>query len=116
MLDIECFSWLNRALESDMAPVLIIATNRGITKIRGTEYRRCCGCGGVGCTSFFYLCAFWVCVHVRWLCACVLGHGVAAIACADVSGLPVLKCGQCYCVVVWNACVTCVFQPPRHPH
>lgn len=32
MLDIECFSYLNRALESDMAPVLIIATNRGITK------------------------------------------------------------------------------------
>ena len=28
MLDIECFSWLNRALESDLAPVLIIATNR----------------------------------------------------------------------------------------
>ena len=27
MLDIECFSWLNRALESDLAPVLIIATN-----------------------------------------------------------------------------------------
>ena len=39
MLDLECFSWLNRALESDMAPVLIIATNRGITKIRGTPYR-----------------------------------------------------------------------------
>merc|ERR1719488_12639 len=39
MLDIECFSWLNRALESDMAPVLIIATNRGITKIRGTRYK-----------------------------------------------------------------------------
>lgn len=39
MLDIECFSWLNRALESDLSPVLIIATNRGITKIRGTEYR-----------------------------------------------------------------------------
>lgn len=32
MLDIECFSFLNRALESDMAPILIIATNRGITK------------------------------------------------------------------------------------
>merc|ERR1712072_1155509 len=30
MLDIECFSWLNRALESDLSPVLIIATNRGI--------------------------------------------------------------------------------------
>ena len=39
MLDIECFSWLNRALESDLAPVLVIATNRGISKIRGTEYK-----------------------------------------------------------------------------
>jgi RuvB-like protein 2 len=39
MLDIECFSWLNRALESDLAPVLIVATNRGITTIRGTHYR-----------------------------------------------------------------------------
>eukprot|EP00611_Tribonema_gayanum_P023484 TRINITY_DN4950_c0_g1_i2.p1 TRINITY_DN4950_c0_g1~~TRINITY_DN4950_c0_g1_i2.p1 ORF type:complete len:494 (+),score=184.27 TRINITY_DN4950_c0_g1_i2:125-1606(+) len=39
MLDIECFSWLNRALETDLAPVLIIATNRGIVKIRGTNYR-----------------------------------------------------------------------------
>jgi len=39
MLDIECFSWLNRALESDLAPVLIIATNRGISKIRGTNYK-----------------------------------------------------------------------------
>ncbi|MCP4254448.1 MAG: hypothetical protein GY775_13785 [Candidatus Scalindua sp.] len=39
MLDIECFSWLNRALETDLAPVLIIATNRGIVKIRGTQYK-----------------------------------------------------------------------------
>lgn len=39
MLDIECFSFLNRALENDMAPILVVATNRGITKIRGTEYR-----------------------------------------------------------------------------
>lgn len=39
MLDIECFSFLNRALESDMAPILIMATNRGITKIRGTSYK-----------------------------------------------------------------------------
>ena len=30
---------LNRALETDLAPVLIIATNRGITNIRGTEYK-----------------------------------------------------------------------------
>ncbi|XP_046322284.1 ruvB-like 2 isoform X2 [Marmota monax] len=33
MLDIESFSFLNRALESDMAPVLIMATNRGITRV-----------------------------------------------------------------------------------
>ncbi|CAH0548738.1 unnamed protein product, partial [Brassicogethes aeneus] len=38
MLDIECFSFLNRALENDMSPIVIMATNRGITKIRGTNY------------------------------------------------------------------------------
>merc|ERR1712179_472650 len=38
MLDIECFSFLNRALESDMAPIVIMASNKGITKIRGTDY------------------------------------------------------------------------------
>ena len=40
MLDMECFSFLNRALEDDMAPVVVMATNRGITKIRGTQYTR----------------------------------------------------------------------------
>ena len=39
MLDIECFSFLNRAFESDQAPIVIMATNRGITKIRGTNYQ-----------------------------------------------------------------------------
>ena len=39
MLDIECFSFLNRALEQEMAPVVVVATNRGITKIRGTTYK-----------------------------------------------------------------------------
>ena len=39
LLDMECFSFLNRALESDMAPILVIATNRGIAKIRGTNYQ-----------------------------------------------------------------------------
>ena len=38
MLDMECFSFLNRAMEDDMAPVVVMATNRGITKIRGTSY------------------------------------------------------------------------------
>jgi RuvB-like protein 2 len=39
MLDMECFSFLNRALESDMAPLLIMASNRGLSRIRGTQYR-----------------------------------------------------------------------------
>jgi len=39
MLDIECFSFLNRALEHDLAPILIMASNRGITTIRGTNYK-----------------------------------------------------------------------------
>jgi RuvB-like protein 2 len=39
MLDIECFSFLNRALESELAPLLILATNRGVTTIRGTDYK-----------------------------------------------------------------------------
>ncbi|TPX33379.1 hypothetical protein SmJEL517_g03762 [Synchytrium microbalum] len=38
MLDIECFSFLNRALEDDMSPIVIMASNRGITRIRGTKY------------------------------------------------------------------------------
>ncbi|OAY65966.1 RuvB-like protein 1 [Ananas comosus] len=33
MLDIECFSYLNRALESSLAPIVIFATNRGICNI-----------------------------------------------------------------------------------
>eukprot|EP00798_Chlamydomonas_sp_ICE-L_P024335 gene24335-9951_t len=32
MLDIECFTFLNRALESSLAPIVIFATNRGICK------------------------------------------------------------------------------------
>merc|ERR1719207_436361 len=39
MLDIECFSFLNRALEAESSPVVIMATNRGITNIRGTDYK-----------------------------------------------------------------------------
>ena len=39
MLDIECFSFLNRALESETSPVVVMATNRGITTIRGTDYK-----------------------------------------------------------------------------
>ena len=37
MLDIECFTYLNRALESSLSPIVIFATNRGMCTIRGTE-------------------------------------------------------------------------------
>jgi RuvB-like protein 1 len=37
MLDIECFTYLNRALESPIAPIVILASNRGNTVIRGTD-------------------------------------------------------------------------------
>lgn len=36
MLDIECFTYLNRALESTISPIVILASNRGQTTIRGT--------------------------------------------------------------------------------
>lgn len=37
MLDIECFTYLHRALESTISPIVIFATNRGNCTIRGTE-------------------------------------------------------------------------------
>jgi RuvB-like protein 2 len=39
LFDIECFSFINRALEDELAPVVIMASNRGSTTIRGTNYR-----------------------------------------------------------------------------
>lgn len=37
MLDIECFTYLNRALESTLAPIVVFATNRGVCKVKGTD-------------------------------------------------------------------------------
>ncbi|KAJ1663951.1 RuvB ATP-dependent DNA helicase pontin [Coemansia sp. RSA 1694] len=37
MLDIECFTYLNRALESNISPIVVLASNRGLCTIRGTE-------------------------------------------------------------------------------
>ncbi|KAI0999578.1 RuvB-like helicase 2 [Podosphaera aphanis] len=39
MLDIECFSYINRALEDELAPIVIMASNRGHSIIRGTNHR-----------------------------------------------------------------------------
>ncbi|UYV77977.1 RUVBL2 [Cordylochernes scorpioides] len=38
MLDMECFSYINHAVEGELAPVVVVATNRGITRIRGSNY------------------------------------------------------------------------------
>ena len=37
MLDIQCFTYLHRALESRIAPIVIFATNRGKCTVRGTD-------------------------------------------------------------------------------
>ena len=37
MLDMECFTYLQRALESAIAPIVIFATNRGVCTVRGTD-------------------------------------------------------------------------------
>merc|ERR1711935_598138 len=37
MLALECFTYLNRALESTLSPIVIFATNRGQCTIKGTE-------------------------------------------------------------------------------
>ena len=37
MLDIECFSFLNSALANELAPLVIMASNRGMTRIRGSK-------------------------------------------------------------------------------
>ncbi|TKR72834.1 hypothetical protein L596_020228 [Steinernema carpocapsae] len=37
MMDIECYTYLHRALEQPFSPIVILATNRGCCKIRGTD-------------------------------------------------------------------------------
>lgn len=39
MLDIECFTYMNRALESSLAPIVVLATNRGYCEVRGTDVK-----------------------------------------------------------------------------
>lgn len=55
MLDIECFTFLNRALESSLAPIVIFATNRGVCRVGGHCAALFCPCAvlccvlGLGC-------------------------------------------------------------------
>ncbi|GGP21154.1 TATA box-binding protein [Thermocladium modestius] len=37
MLDVETWAYLSRAMEGELSPIIIMATNRGLTKIRGTD-------------------------------------------------------------------------------
>eukprot|EP00281_Chroomonas_sp_CCMP1168_P025098 CAMPEP_0206229796 /NCGR_PEP_ID=MMETSP0047_2-20121206/9891_1 /ASSEMBLY_ACC=CAM_ASM_000192 /TAXON_ID=195065 /ORGANISM="Chroomonas mesostigmatica_cf, Strain CCMP1168" /LENGTH=455 /DNA_ID=CAMNT_0053653125 /DNA_START=95 /DNA_END=1462 /DNA_ORIENTATION=- len=37
MLDLECFTYLNRALESTLSPIVVFATNRGMCTIKGAD-------------------------------------------------------------------------------
>ncbi|ORY81495.1 AAA family ATPase Rvb1 [Protomyces lactucae-debilis] len=37
MLDIECFTYLNKALESSISPIVIFASNRGMCTVKGTD-------------------------------------------------------------------------------
>ncbi|UXD21599.1 TATA binding protein (TBP)-interacting protein (TIP49) [Ignicoccus pacificus DSM 13166] len=37
LLDLEAFSFLSRAMEKEFAPIIVLATNRGKAKIRGTD-------------------------------------------------------------------------------
>lgn len=37
MLDLECFTYLNKAIESSLAPIVILATNRTSCAVRGTD-------------------------------------------------------------------------------
>lgn len=37
LLDMECFSFLNKAMESSLAPIVVFATNRGVCEIRGSN-------------------------------------------------------------------------------
>lgn len=37
MLDLECFTYLNRALEMAISPIVVLASNRGMATIRGTD-------------------------------------------------------------------------------
>lgn len=37
MLDVECFTYLNKALESPISPIVVLASNRGMATIRGAD-------------------------------------------------------------------------------
>ena len=39
MLDVDCFAFLNRAMEDVLSPIVVMASNQGIAKVKGTNYK-----------------------------------------------------------------------------
>lgn len=39
MMDLESFTFLHRILESNISPIVILATNRGICTVRGSDIK-----------------------------------------------------------------------------
>lgn len=64
MLDIECFTYLNRALESSLAPIVIFATNRGICQVT---------CSVTSYNTLHYCCVTSV-VAQSVICICLQRH------------------------------------------
>ncbi len=65
MLNLECFTFLNRALESTLAPIVIFATNRGFCTIRCASVR------------VYYAQPF--VSLLSWTCCCVFTAGIDSL-------------------------------------
>lgn len=63
MLDIECFTFLNRALESSLSPIVVFATNRGLCPVS----LRVLDCSKLSFSAIhFHACML---LHSSWLTA-----------------------------------------------
>ena len=76
MLDIECFTYLHRALEMTIAPIVIFATNRGNCAVRWEAVPSGGGAGGMvfhrrlavrGGNGAGLCAAWWFCVPLSWV-------------------------------------------------
>lgn len=67
MLDLECFTFLNKALESTLAPIVVFATNRGNAQVwhfHGYIF-------SMACHAFFVRCEaviLWLHTVYLWIC------------------------------------------------
>ena len=86
MLDIECFTYLNRALESSLAPIVVFATNRGICQV----HHDCpWSLGPTGSRALLYVSSIW---HASVHALCGLSHHKHKMPIGPISLH--LHCGQ----------------------